>query len=442
MFEKQATTPGAGRWEYGQVGQALPGERQRARPRRRRLFLALLILLAFLLVSAGGITVWLGASHRLPFVSVQGHEQNAPATTLPIVGHLYFASSGQVSPQSSVGIADEAQLDLSGLPPPSAGKSYYAWLITGSVEGQPILLGRLTLAQGEGHLFYMGDAQHTNLLSVVNRLLITEEPTAAVAPNVPDPDRSTWKFAAAFSQAPNPRETPPYSLLDHLHHLLSGDPVLDQIGLPGGLDTWLFRDTQKILEWAGSARDAWGRDPGLIHRQLVRIVEYLDGWRYALQGELPPGTPLLVDQTISLEALRELNIADQQPPGLLEHVGLHLTGIAEAPASSAQQQRLAGQLDAALTNVRGWLERAHAEALQLAALSAVSLNQPGTRAVLDDLAAQAQHAFSGQEDPATNTLQDGVTQIHYLMPQLAAMSIVPVQCSAASFVARQPDLCL
>jgi hypothetical protein len=446
VFEQQSPTTGTrpGRtWEYEQsAGQALPGEQARARPaRRRRLFVALLLLLIVLALSAGGVFVGLGVTHRLPFLGSQGQQRNPPGA-LPIVGHLYFASSGQVSLQSGAGIADEVQLDLAGLPPAGAGKSYYAWLITGSVEGQPILLGRLALTRGAASLFYAGDGQHTNLLSIVNRFLITEEAAAAVSPAVPDPDRSAWRFAAAFSQVPNARETPPYSLLDHLHHLLSGDPVLDQIGLYGGLDIWLFRDTQKILEWAGSARDAWGRDPGLIHRQLVRIVEYLDGWRDALQGELPPGTPLLVDSRIAREALRELNVPDQQPPGLLDHIGLHLTGIAEAPAATPAQQRLAGEINAALTNVKGWLERVHADALQLVALPASQLAQPATRGALDDLATQAQAAFSGQENPATDTLENGATQIHYAMPQLAAMNIVPVQCTDASFASRQADLCL
>jgi hypothetical protein len=446
MFEQRSTQSAAKHGEtreYTPGGQALPGDRQRARPVRRRLSVVLHILLVALVLSAGGVIGWLGVSHRLPFLSAQGSQQQGPAATGPIVGHLYFASSGQASPQSAVGIADEVQLDLATIPPPAAGKSYYAWLITGSVEGQPILLGRLDLTQGGAHLLYAGDEQHTNLLALVNRFLITEEPTATPPPNVPDPDRSTWKFAAAFSQVPNRRETPSYSLLDHLRHLLSGDPTLDQIGLYGGLDIWLFRDAQKILEWAGSARDAWGTDPGLIHRQLVRIVEYLDGWRYALQRELAAGTPLLVDSRIALDALLELNVPNQQPPGLLDHIGLHLTGVAESPAASADQQRLAGSIDAALTNVRGWLERVHSDALQLVALQARQLALASTKVVLDDLATQAQYAFSGQENPTTNTLADGVTQIHYAMPQLAAMTIVPVQCTAANSAAQQSvELCL
>jgi len=444
VFEQQSPTAGAkqGRtWEYEQAGHALPGVQVRARPvRRRRLFILLLILLAVLVLSVGGSVVGLGLTKRLPFFGTQGQQQSAPASQ-PIVGHLYFASSGQVSQQSGAGIADEVQLDLAGLAPPAAGESYYAWLIAGSVEGQPLLLGRLAVAHGAAQLTY-SDPLHTNLLSVVNRFLITEETTTAVPPNVPDPDRSAWRYAAAFSQVPNARETPPYSLLDHLHHLLSADPALEQIGLHGGLDIWLFRDTQKILEWAGSARDAWGKDPGLIHRQLARIVEYLDGWRYALQVDLPPGTPLLVDQRIALEALLALDVPDQQPPGLLDHVGLHLTGIAESPAATPEQQRLAAEIDAALTNVKGWLERIRADALQLVALPASQLAQPPTRVVLDDLATQAQYAFSGQENPATNTLENGVTQIHYAMPQLAAMSIVPVQCTAASSAPQSADLCL
>ncbi len=39
-----------------------------------------------------------------------------------------------------------------------------------------------------------------------------------------------------------------YSLLDHLRHLLANDPDLVKLHLTGGLNTWAYRNTQKILQ--------------------------------------------------------------------------------------------------------------------------------------------------------------------------------------------------
>ena len=424
---------------------AEPGVTVRPRLRRRRVVTIVLVLLLVVILGASGLIIGYRSALRLPLFNANGQRQNGPAAGPPIVGHVYFESSGQVSLQSDAGIADQVQLDFSQLAPPPPGQRYYAWLVTGSIEGKAILLGSLSVSHGKATLWYPGDAQHTNLLATVNRFLITEEGAMASPPVVPTPDRAAWRYAASFSQAPNPAENPPYSLLDHLHHLLSSDPILDDpgIGLYGGLDIWLFRDGQKILEWAGSARDAWGKGPAqdaLIHRQLVRVLEYLDGWRYALQ-ELPPGTPLLVDSRIALVAMREQTV-NQEPPGLLYHVGQHLTGVAEAPAASQDQRRLAAQQALALARVSGLYDQVRREALALVTLSPDQLEQPAQLARLELLATQARDAFSGTEDPVTGQVVDGITQIHYAMSNLATMDVVPVACPTGNLPPAQASLCL
>lgn len=432
-------------WEYDPSIETRPERRPRLRVRHRRVFTLGIAGLLVLVLGTSGLILGYRSSLFLSLFNSGSHSSAALTAAPPVAGHLYFESSGQVSLTSGAGIADEVQLDLTQLSPPPPGKRYYAWLITGSVEGAPILLGSLSVLGGRADLFYPGDAQHTNLLAIVNRFLITLEAADGGTPLVPSPDKDNWRYAAAFSQVPNQRENPPYSLLDHLHHLLSSDPILDDpaIGLHGGLDIWLFRDGQKLLEWADSARDVWGKGPeqaALMHRQLIRMVEYLDGWRVALQ-ELPQGTPLLVDSHIALVAMRELAVG-QEPPGLLYHVGQHLTGLAESPAASQQQRSLAAQLDAALNRVAGWLDNVHTEALALLRLSAAQLVLPAARSQLDLLATQASYAFSGGQDPATGAVQDGVTQIHYAMPGLATMDIVAVTCSSAQAALHPSPLCL
>ena len=428
----------------GAYALAEPGVPARPHRRRRRTVTIALACLLFVIMGASGLIIGFRSSLLAPLFNAGGQRQDSRGAGPPIVGHAYFESSGQGSALSSTGIEDEVQLDFSQLAPLPPGKQYYAWLITDSIEGKPIRLGDLSVSHGRATLFY-SDPAHTNLLGIVNRFLVTAEDATAPPPVVPTPDKAAWRYAAAFSQVPNLQESPPYSLIDHLHHLLSSDPVLDDpaIRLYGGLDIWLFRDGQKLLEWAGSARDAWGKGPAqdaLIHRQVVRILEYLDGWRFA-QQELPAGTPVLVDSQISLVAMREQNV-NQEPPGLLYHVGQHLTGVAEAPAASPAQRKLSSQLAVALARVSGWLDQARTEALALVRMTPAQLEQPAQLSQLEQLATLARDAFSGTEDPVTGQVEDGITQIHYAMPDLATMDVVAVQCSAGSSPLPQASLCL
>ncbi|HLQ30163.1 MAG TPA: hypothetical protein VK140_13100 [Ktedonobacteraceae bacterium] len=394
--------------------------------RRKRNLVPTLIVSSAVLVSAILVLASAGLGTFLPSSLFAGNAHSHPATPANrVVGHVLFSSSGQIRQDSSQGIADEVQLDLSNIPNPAAGKSYYAWLLNDDpVEGRALLLGRLQVNHSTAHLQYAGDAQHTNLLEVSNRLLITEE-DAAIAPVVPSLDTSTWQFVAQFPQTPNPLDTiHHFSLLSHLRHLLALDPTLQALGMPGGLDIWLLRNTQKVLEWAGSARDDWAiQDTALMHRHIIRILDYLDGLTY-VQNDVPAGTPVLVDDHIGRVGLLEFDVQNQEPPALLYHIGLHLHGLVQSPGASAEQKQLAIQIDAALNKVQALLEQVHQDAKQLVLLTGAQLQQPSSLSLLDDMVKHAQDAFVGQFDPTTGEIQDGITQIHYAIQRLAIMDVV------------------
>ena len=137
-------------------------------------------------------------------------------------------------------------------------------------------LGRLNVNQGNMHLFYAGNAQHLNLLAVRSRILITREDAANV-PTSFSPSFNDWVYYAQLSQATIPKDKLHFSMLDHLRHLLSNSPELEQKKLYGGLDMWFLRNTQKLVEWSNAARDDWRNSPDLLHRQLIRILDYVDG---------------------------------------------------------------------------------------------------------------------------------------------------------------------
>jgi serine/threonine protein kinase len=354
-----------------------------------------------------------------------------------VVGHAFFVSSGILNLNSAQGIADRLQIDLQNLPNPQPGMSYYAWLLADNdseTNVQPILLGKIA-SGGAADFAFNGDAQHSDLLASYSRFLITEE-SVDLTPNNPSLDPSTWRYYAAFSQTPNPQDTVEhFSLIDHLRHLLAQDPKLKAAGLTGGLDIWLYRDTLKVLEWAGSARDAVNAgDVQLARRQLARILFYLDGQQFIQTDNIPADLqPVLADpnlSTIARVALLEFDVQSQNPPGYLKHIGNHLSGIVQSPGVTPEQQALAERINAATNNVTGWLEAAHGDAAQLIHMTPAQLQQPGVRPIFDRLFNEVQDAFVGQTDPATQQVKEGVVQIHYNIQRLATFNITA--CSSSN----------
>ena len=218
------------------------------------------------------------------------------------------------------------QLDLHGLQPPAPGNGDYAWLLSDKAQGDTtvVLLGKLSINQGSAHLFYGGDQQHTNLLAITSRFLITEE-SAATTPIAPSPDYSTWRYYGIIPQSPDSQDPNHFSLLDHLRHLLAADPLLDQLELPGGLCNWFYRNSGKLIEWTVSARDRWeeAKDFAFARRQTVRTLAYLDGLSYVSQ-DLLPNTPLNSNDRLARIGLIEVNGPNQDPPCYLDSVVFHL----------------------------------------------------------------------------------------------------------------------
>lgn len=358
-------------------------------------------------------------------------------STLPtqptIVGHAFFMSSGLLGSQnSSQGITDELQINLQNLPDPQPGKRYYAWLLNDQQVDLPsVALGPLPLNHQRVTMTH-SDPQHNNLLASYGHFLITEE-DANPPPTIPSLDINTWRYSAVFSTTANPSDTVNhFSLLDHFRHLLSQDPKLNHVGLGGGLDIWLFRNTEKILEAAGSARDSQKGctpDPNnascaFVHRSLVRILDYLDGSTY-VQTEVPAGTKLYIDPTIARVAMLEFDVLHQQPPGYLEHIGVHLRELSNSPGVTAAQRTLAIRITQAINNVQGWLDEVHTDAVKLEKMDNGQLSQPGALSTLNDLFTQANRAFVGQFDPNTSTVKEGVVQIHNYNQELATFDVTP-----------------
>jgi eukaryotic-like serine/threonine-protein kinase len=398
--------------------------------RGKGLYTALIALLILVLLGSG-----LGAY----FVFFN---KNNPPAAVP-GGQAFFLSSGQLNPTSAQGIADQLQIELQNITDPQPGKSYYAWLLADrqpQAEADPLqpppqftlplLLGKLSVGQGRVSFFYKGTAKHDNLFSLASRLLITEEDTNGT-PRGPAAARSAWRYYAEIPQTPyGPLHL---SALDHIRHLFYKETKVAVLGLPGGLDIWLFRNTEKLMEWSISARDdynAHASDITVIHNLFVSILDYLDG---SANVHLDvPGGIVAADPVASRVSLLSVDTIQQKgtalstnPPGYLDHVPLHLQGVVGAPDATPQMRALASQIIRALNNAAKWFAEVRANAQQLVKMDATQLSQPSTLTMLDNMLLAATYAYIGQLDPATNQVVPGVLEVHYDIQRLATLTITP-----------------
>jgi transcriptional regulator with XRE-family HTH domain len=390
---------------------------ERAKARRRWPMLVLGLLLVLVALSSG-VLLAISQSTR--------HRQQVG---LPVIGSLYFASSGQVNDSTSQGIADEALLDVHSLAPLPTGQGYYAWLLPDQANPeQPVVsLGQLTVRHGSARLMY-SDPSHTNLLAATSQLLITAQPVTVPAPSFPPVESSAWRYIASIPQVRAPGQE--YSLLDHLRHLLSDDPELKKRNLRGGLTLWLYRNMQDVLEWSISAQRRWHPDgtanTEAIRAQVVRVLNYLDGTSIPREGA--PRVPVLVDPRKGSVALLEFD-PQQSPPGYLAHIPLHIRGVIASPGASQSQRLQADQLLSAIDRVKGWLNAVYGDAVQLAVMSAAQLQGQKAQGLLDDMETNASSAFAGQTDPVTGELSGGGQWLYQHMPELATMQVTPYQPS-------------
>ncbi|GER90807.1 hypothetical protein KDW_49690 [Dictyobacter vulcani] len=368
-------------------------------------------------------------SHSFQSMAVQ-----TPAPTS--VGRLSFISSGQVNENTSQGIADQVVLDVHSLPNPGANKKYYAWLLGDKNQNDPtsIALGALNVSNGNAHLMYPGDSQHSNLLLTTSRVLLTEE-DATVTPMSPSMDTHSWRYYGEFSSTPikAPDNVKNYSYLDHLRHLLASDPTLNEVELPGGLNNWLYRNTSKIVEWTGSMRETWEdtKDSAFIRRQTMRVLAYLDGTTF-LYKDLPPKSPLLVNERLARVGLLEVNGPNQEPPSYMAHIDHHLRGLLQADDASAPLRKQMNDLTTSMSDINSWLSQVRSDAQKIVKMDDNQIKQPMTLTLINDMIANSNHAFAGQLDPSTNQMRQGVIWLHDHMESLATLDLTPVKPGTSS----------
>ena len=386
---------------------------------RGRGFPAVLVFMLLLLIVGAALLSYLWFPRLRALLPVAD-------STSRVVGRVMFLSSEQVSENSDQGIDDEVQIDLHGLSSPAAGKSYYAWLLgdKNQDEARSVLLGKLDVIRGSASLLYTGDQRHTNLLEFNSRFVVTEE-DAAITPITPAPDYNSWRYYGEIPQSPDPLNNHHYSFLDHMRHLLSSEPMLNELELPGGLNNWFNRNTAKLIEWTTSARDRWeeSKDLAFVRRQTLRTLTYLDGLSFMLP-DMPPGTTPPDTSKLGSVGLLDVNGPNQNPASYIGAIVYHLNGLLDAPGSTPAVRESVSQIMPAMNNVQNWLEKLRADTKQIVAMNDVQLGQLEAYSILNDMVDQANQAYAGQVDPSTGAVLEGVARIHEHLQSLASLTVI------------------
>jgi hypothetical protein len=387
----------------------------------RRGFSPVLIILSLLILGGAGLGSLMVLSRATPAPA-------AVAPTAQAVGAISFLSSGQLNENTSQGIDDQVQITLHNLEAPVAGKSYYAWLLGDATqtETQSIPLGKLKLVNGTVNFFYTGDSQHTNLLQIVSRFLITAE-GSNVTPVSPSPETSNWVYYGAIPATPDPQDAHHFSFLNHLRHLLADEPILDELELPGGLNSWFTRNTQKLIEFTTNSRDQWQdtANMGFVRNEGIRILSYLDGMSF-MTPDLPAASatdPVQLDTHLAGLGLVNVRGPSQDPGSYMDQINYHLNGLINAPGSPSNIRSIAATILPIMSNVTTWLQKLRTDDKQLLAMNDAQISQPAAFSLLNDMVVQASNAYSGGTNPSTNQFLQGVVWIHQELQSMASINI-------------------
>jgi hypothetical protein len=344
----------------------------------------------------------------------------------PLIGTLTFTSSGQVDAALTRGYNDIITLTFSHpLPASPAGMASIAWLMPDPTDDStlPLLLGMLPARATT--LTYTSPT-HTNLLARYSGVRVTEQ-SASPPPMLPSQDPARFRAEGWIPDIPTPGDEDHFSFLSHVRHLLAADPTLQANGLAGGLVFWMTRNVAKVEEWASAAQGQWHgtatspADVTLIQRQMTRMLDYLDGQSYVWR-DVPAGSPWLVDQAGGKIGLVN-RVAEQMPPGYLEHVALHLQGLAGSPGHTSAQQHLAVLVYRVIERMEADLVRVRADASTVVRMTLSQMRQPATLAILDEMAQLTTQVASGWFDPASGEDIGGSLWILARLQSLASISL-------------------
>lgn len=342
------------------------------------------LLLLLVVVSA------LGAS--LLFRSASNPSANG------VVGHVFFQDD-------ALGKNDILRIEMQNIPDPPQGKHYVAWFQ--GTSGQTIPLGQLAVQNGSATLLYPGNAHHSNLLSLIRGVFVTQENNGASIPASPSLNTKVY-------QAGLPAASFPY--IQHILYALPGYPA------HSSLIAGLFDSIKGIDDKAVSVVDSIQVEQGypLAQRQATRIIELIDGSQFARSsGDLPASLPDMLSLPVGL-------LSSPTQAGYIDTLAMQVNKILVSAGDNSALHQHAQNVSNALVDLKGWLQQMRSYDAQI--LKATNLGDPTVLNAALLLKQLAGDAYTGRtippnEGPTSALNSAGANQAYIECQYLAALDI-------------------
>ncbi|QBD79265.1 serine/threonine protein kinase [Ktedonosporobacter rubrisoli] len=316
-----------------------------------------------------------------------------------VSGHVFFQDD-------ALGHDDTLHIEMKNVPAPTQGKSYFVWLEDSSAQLRP--LGAAALQDGTLSFAYPGDTQHTNLLSLIQGIVITQE-TSDTQPASPSGSRI---YRAAFDTA----------ALKYIKGILYSTP-----GLPANESALvnLFETVKSMNDKAGSIADVLqgNHDYGQVRRQAIRIIEQVDGTAYArVNGDLPQGEPGQLGTRIGL-------LSSPTQPGYLDILSTQLDKVEQAAGNDQALLQHVHNVRNAITDLKDWVQKIRMYAVQI--VKAADLSNSAIIGVALQLKKAAADSYTGRTLPPNDGPQPvlgsaGAYQAYVEAQYMAALELKPV----------------
>ncbi|MBV9706908.1 MAG: protein kinase [Chloroflexi bacterium] len=285
-----------------------------------------------------------------------------------MVGQVFFQDD-------ALGHEDVLRLELKNIMTPPQGKMYVAWLQDSTHHLLP--LGPLSVHDGAISFVYFGDAQHTNLLSIAQGVVITQENAGAL----PSTSGGQIVFQAHFDSASLP----------YLKNILYTTPNFPS---NQGVARGLLDAIKSLNDKAGSIVDTLQNSPhdyALARRQAVRIIELVDGTQYAMSsGDLPADVPSEIGTPVGL-------LTSPTQPGYLDTLTAQLDALQAVSGSNTLLRQHIQNVRNAMSDLQDWVQKIRLYDVQL--VKAADLSDPTIIGVALQMKSLAADSYTGRTIP-------------------------------------------
>ena len=348
---------------------------------RRIIFIASVIIVLILVVTAGFITLWHG----------NGAGSGA-ITNTGVTPTIQVSFTGSASDQL---VTDKIIISASNLQAPPANSQYFAWLVDQANE-QIYPLGKLNAQPNGTYSDIYIDPNHRNLLGLGNMVEITRESGEPVRPT------NNAMFSATI----------PEGAFVHIQHLLVNfQAAPHHVGLIVGLRDQVQKLHQEAIIMQNLGNNGKNEGVRCAAQVIVNIVEGSDGRHY---NQLPQAC----DAYTVMDTSDGYGVLGQQGKNSYIYNAQNHASLASQNSGNDELIKIhAKHVQICLDNLLKWIQPIDRDAEQL-------LNNPNNINNVNEIVTDATNALNGINKDADESIDpvpgEGTTLTAYTHAQLMA----------------------